>query len=80
MLILSPQAPPDIEPVPFEDKPLSLLGLSSKSIEAAAELGILTLGDVPESMDWQKIPGIGAKTAAKVEELMASMRPEGHHR
>ena len=73
--ILSPQAPGDIMPVPFDLKPVSLLGLSSKSIDALDELDIRTLGDIPDAFAWEKIPGIGPKTAQKVEELYNSMRP-----
>jgi hypothetical protein len=72
--LLSPQTPPDVAAVPFADKPLSLLGLSSKSLDALKELDILTLGDVPDLMAWENIPGIGPKTATKVEELFLSMK------
>ena len=76
-MIISPQAPPDIQPVPFDQKPLKLIGVPSKALPALEELGIKTLGDVPDQMDWSKFPGIGEKTALKIEEAFAGMKPNG---
>lgn len=55
-------------PVPWEEKPVSLLGINSTVTAALAAQGIHVLGQVPAGFRWIDLPGVGAKTADKIEE------------
>lgn len=75
MKILSPQAPPDIMPVPWQERPLADVGAPSNVVKAAAEdHGIYTVGDIPPGFDLTTISGVGPATAEKMQRLIEAYR------
>ena len=70
----SPQAPADLVPVPWEERPLSDVGAPANVVEAAAQLAIRTLEDLSRLEDWTEIPGVGAVRAAKMKEVLDAYR------
>ena len=79
MRILSPEAPEDILPVDFPDKPLGVLGIAS-NVEASLHASFACLGDLDSFLrsgeDLTKFKGIGKATAARIEAMMVSLRPD----
>lgn len=71
--VLSPQAPPDILPVPWQERPISDVGAPSNVVKALAdEFGIYTIGDIPEDFDLTSCPGVGPATAETMRGLIAA--------
>lgn len=69
--ILSPQTPPEVDPIRFPDKPVAVLsGVTPRVALAMADLGLYTLADVltwqKAGGDWTDIKGVGAKTAERI--------------
>lgn len=64
---LSPQAPKDLEPVPFAEKHVEELGANTRATRNLVKAGIKTLSDFEERVaadfDFTSIPYVGAKTA-----------------
>jgi hypothetical protein len=67
--ILSPQAPPEVQPTLFASKPVTVLGVTPAKAAALAELGLYTLGDVEKHIaaggELADASGIGPKTQDK---------------
>lgn len=68
--IRSPQAPADIVPVPWEERPLSDLGAPANVVAAANAMGIRNCGDLATYPDWTCIPGVGGTTADKMRRVL----------
>ena len=74
--IRSPQAPPDIHAVPFDQKPITVLGIGNTAVKVLHDSGIFLLPDmvafVESGGDFTEFPGIGPVTAEKIKTLLES--------
>lgn len=72
--IRSPQAPADLEPVPYEQKSVGEIGLTPSVIKTLNGKGIYVLPDLDAFLsgggDLTDFDGIGDKTAEKIEGLL----------
>lgn len=76
--IVSDEAPPNIEPVPYAEKTVDELGLNRRQAENARKAGLYTLEDVDawlaEGHTFDEIPYIGSKTADTINQTLESLR------
>lgn len=72
--VQSPQAPGDLMPVPWQERPLSDIGAPSNVVETAAKQGIWTLEDLAKLEDWSTLAGVGEKTAEKMRCIFDAYR------
>jgi len=76
-IVRSPQAPEDLLPVPWQQRPLSDVGFPAKAIEfmrteyGVTHLGVLhTMRRTNHNFKLTDCPGVGASTAAKIEQAI----------
>jgi len=78
MDIVSPEAPDNIQPVPYPQKTVDQLGLDRRQTQKAQDLGLFTLEDVDKWLDdghtFDEIPYVGAATAKKINATLESLR------
>lgn len=78
MRINSPQAPPEIQPIPYKDRPVSITELPSQALTYLADHGIHTMGQFdaayPDEQDVAGIPYVGPTAMTKKWPVIQALR------
>jgi len=79
--ILPPDAPPEIKPVPYDKKPLSVLETCTPAkIRGFAAIGVRTLGDldryIEDGGEYTDASYVGEKSAPKIKAEHARWRAD----
>lgn len=77
MDILPPDTPDDLYPLPWPQRPLTILGLSTKQVQTFKDAGVHNLGTLEiwlEHHEPSELSGIGPKTEQSILEGFESLK------